>query len=98
MARPTQAFGDGEGVGAGLDDQNVIIGRVTSSPGAQSLKGLTRYTVYDAGIQWIASAQDGGGEGIGMNVEANRAAFGSECWRCSRGLRWWRINHSFGLL
>ena len=50
----------------------------------------------DAGVQRIAPLEDRRGKGVGMEVEADRAAGGAEGRRrWIMGLRWWWVVHRF---
>ena len=69
-----EAFGDGEAVGAGFEDEEVLRGGVPGGPGAERLQRLPGDAVDDAGAQRIAPLEDGGGEGVGVDVEADGAA------------------------
>ncbi len=97
-AEGAQALGHGEAVGAGFQDEDILAGGVTGSPRAERFQRLARDALSDARTERIASLQDGGREGIGVDVEADGAARGAECRRGGiGGLLWWRVVHSFGL-
>jgi hypothetical protein len=87
-AEGLEPFADGEGVGAGFDDEDIGRGGVAGGPGAERFQGLFGDAVGDAGLERIAALEDGGGEGVGMDVEADGAAFRAELWRGIGGLLW----------
>jgi hypothetical protein len=104
----SQPFGHGEGIGAGLDEQHVFGGGVASCPGAERLQRLAGDAVGHAGLERVAPAQDGGGKGIGVDVQPNRAALWAEGRLPSRrsgregagigGLLWRWLGHRMVLL
>jgi len=49
---------------------------------------MARDVVHDASAERIAPLEDSGSEGIGMDVQADRPAFGAERWLRSGGLIW----------
>jgi hypothetical protein len=83
-----KSFGDGERVGAGFNDQHVVLGRMARCPGTQPIEGLASHAVDDASFERIAPMEDRGRKRIGMNVEADHPAVGAERWRSIDGLLW----------
>jgi hypothetical protein len=73
-AEGREAFGDGEAIRAGFEDENVFGGGVPRGPRAEGFQGLARDAVEDARAQRIAPLEDGGGEGVRVDVEADGAA------------------------
>ena len=74
-AEGREAPRDGEGVGAGFDDEHVLGSGVPRRLGAERLQRLAGDAVDDAGLPRIAPREVRGGEAVGRDVQADGPAF-----------------------
>ena len=72
--RRLQARGDGKGVGAGFEHEGVTFLGMAQRPGFELDKRHPGGGVLDFGRGRVAPAQDGAGEGIRLDIEADNSA------------------------